>query len=154
MGENFITQISSFHKSSSWELKLLSFKNNKINSLNKIYRFRFTKLSEFNLNTNPICNAVDIEKLQMTTVKNKKFSHGENKKIPEKNEFIEHSYKLIYSRMIHKFKKEDLFLDFLDNKLSRNPLKCSKHAQFALIEEYHQPEQKPPIMPTKKIHFD
>lgn len=70
------------------------------------------------------------------------------------NDFIVHSYKLTYSRILHLFKKEDLLLDFLEDKLSRNPLRSSKHAQFTLVEGYHQPEQKAPIMPTKKIHFD
>lgn len=33
-------------------------------------------MSELNLNGNPLTNAVDIEKLQMTTLRNKKTTQG------------------------------------------------------------------------------
>jgi hypothetical protein len=38
--------------------------------------------------------------------------------------------------------------------MPKNAFRCSKHAQYAIVEAYHQPEIKVPIVPTKKLHFD
>ena len=45
---------------------------------------------------------------------------------------------------------------FEENKAKqmKHQIISSKHVEFAIVNEYTEPEQKISIMPTKKIHFD